>query len=96
MSFGIEFTTVLEIAVGIATFFLAVDRKVNLGRKYRQARYGSFFGNFWYWFGVLDTGTIQRFHWNINHWTKQEAMSWRDSYVANCSAVAVAVSPHQS
>lgn len=39
---------------------------------------------------MLDTENVQRYHYNINLWTRDEAMAWRDSYISRCSAVSVA------
>jgi len=42
--------------------------------------------------GLLDLKRIKKVHWDINCWTSDEVMAWRQSYISNCSSIAIAVS----
>lgn len=82
--------TFYDVVINIFDYSDAIARKFREGRDYRRHRFGSVLGEMYYWFGILDTATVQRYHLNINFWTKQEAMEWRDSYKARCESVSVA------
>jgi len=69
-----------DIVINIFDYSDAIARKFKEGREYRRHRFGSILGEAYYWFGIVDTATVQRYHLNINFWTRQEAMEWRDSY----------------
>lgn len=43
---------------------------------------------------IIDTKAVGQLHWNINTWTDDEVMAWKQSYISTCTAVQVAVSVH--
>lgn len=40
---------------------------------------------------LVDTRAVRQLHWNINTWTDEEVMSWKQSFISTCSAIQVAV-----
>ena len=58
--------------------------------RYRQRRWGAW-GHLLPCFGLVDTTEIRQLHWNINVWTDQEVMAWKESYMSACSAIQVSV-----
>lgn len=85
-----EFGTLLELIVSVIDLFDALGRRFTEGRDYRQKRFGRVRGELAYWLGLLNTEEIQRTHFNINFWSKDEATAWKDAYVSRCSAICVA------
>lgn len=85
-----EFATLLGIITRVIDFSDALKRRFTEGGVYRRTRFGKFLGEWFYWTRLLDTQTVQRYHYNINLWTRDEAMAWRESYISRCSAVSVA------
>jgi hypothetical protein len=90
MGFVTNPMSVFDIIITIIDFSDVVARKFREGREYRAQRFGRVRGELYYWLGLLDTTTVQRYHLNINLWTKQEALDWRESFKARCEAVSVA------
>lgn len=70
---------------------LAIYLVAEKGFKYRRARFGFVWGTIVYVSRLVDTDTLQRRHWDINTWTDDEIKSWKDSHLASCNAIAVAV-----
>lgn len=62
------------------------------GHQYREDRFGFFTGNLLYYLRIVDTEAIQTTHWNINCWSDEEVLRWKQSHIASCNAIAVAVS----
>ena len=62
----------------------------NAGTTYREARFGAW-GWWLYFFHLVDTDGAQENHWRINTWTDDEVIAWKNSYLANCNAITVAV-----
>ena len=60
------------------------------GYEYRRTRFGTI-GHLLYFSTVVDIDTLQEFHWNINTWTDEEVMTWKQSQLSTYSAIAVAV-----
>lgn len=85
-----DFATVLETILKVVNFADALGRKFTEGREYRRKRFGSFFGEIFYWAGLVNTEEIQTYHYNINLWSKDEANHWKESYISRCSAICVA------
>ena len=44
-----------------------------------------------YTLGILNHESVRQLHWSINCWEDEHFHKWKEAYVANCSAVAVAV-----
>ncbi|KAK5094801.1 hypothetical protein LTS08_008418 [Lithohypha guttulata] len=89
-SIGLSFATLITIIAKIIDFADALGRKFTEGREYRRIRFGSIRGEIWYWLGLLNTEEVQRVHFNINLWSKEEVCAWKDAYVSRCSAICVA------
>lgn len=85
-----DFVTLLDIINRVVDFVDVLHRRFTEGAAYRRTRFGRLLGELYYWTRILDTGTVQRYHYNINLWTRDEAMAWRDSFISQCSAVSVA------
>jgi hypothetical protein len=58
---------------------------------YREESIG-FWESVLYFIGILNTESVRQLHWNINCWTDKQFFTWKKTYVANCIAIAVAVS----
>lgn len=82
--------SMLDIILGVFSIADAMKRKFTEGREYRKRRFGLFRGELYYWLGMLDTETVQRYHLQINLWTAKEAMEWKESIKSRCEAVSVA------
>ncbi|KIW53446.1 hypothetical protein PV05_09020 [Exophiala xenobiotica] len=39
---------------------------------------------------IIDTKAVGQLHWDINTWTDDEVMAWKQSYISTCTAVTVA------
>lgn len=85
-----DFVTLIGVISRAIDLADALKRRFTEGGVYRRTRFGKFLGEWFYWSRTLDTETVQRYHYNINLWTKDEAMAWRESYISRCSAVSVA------
>lgn len=85
-----EFVNIITLIARVIDFADALKRKFTEGRTYRRSRFGSVLGELYYWLGILNTEDVQRYHFNINFWTKDEALAWRDAYISKCSAISVA------
>ena len=62
------------------------------GYKYRSNRFGRELGTILYATDLLDTDAVQQMHWDLNAWSDEEVLRWRDSQLASANAIAVAVS----
>lgn len=87
---GISFATLITVIARTIDLGNAIHRKFTEGREYRRKRFGSFFGELFYWLGILNTEDVQRYHFKINLWSKEEASAWRESYITKCTNIAVA------
>lgn len=84
-------------AVAVVNLFFNTLRKAAriytlLGYRYRHARFGWFGGYAVRCFRLVDAKALQEMHWNINTWTDEEVMNWKQSQLNVCNAIAVAVS----
>lgn len=88
LSVGSSIKSVVQVAHGVIKFFLPT----NLA--YDRQRWGSR-GYLLSLVRLVDTRAVRQLHWNINTWTDEEVMSWKQSYMSACSSIAVAVSKIQ-
>lgn len=73
--------------LGILTFKLFPSA----GFKYRRLRFGFFLSTVIWACRLVDTDGLQKQHWNLNVWSDIEVQQWKDSQLASCNAIAVAV-----
>lgn len=78
-----------------ATGFIAstMEFSASIGAGYRRARFGRL-GDLLYITSLVDTDAVRDVHFNINFWTDEEAMAWKNSFVSSCNATSIAVSSH--
>ena len=60
-------------------------------QQYNHGRFG-FMGRFLPWLGLINLPAVQQVHRNINCWTNDQAMMWKQSTFESCTTVAVVVS----
>ncbi|KAJ9619127.1 hypothetical protein H2204_012774 [Knufia peltigerae] len=60
-----------------------VDIVVGRNPEYEEQRWGSW-GRFFGITRLVDTDAVRQLHWNINTWTDDEVMAWKQSYISNC------------
>lgn len=63
--------------------------------EYRKARVGRVLAvtsYFWVLTLLVDLEAVRKTHLNINRWRDEELLTWKNSYVSGCNAIAVAVS----
>ena len=74
-----------------ATGFVAsaLEFSASFGAGYRRARFGHV-GDLLYITGLVDTDAVRDVHFNINFWTDEEAMAWKNSFVSSCNATSIA------
>ncbi len=74
-----------------ATRLLAstLEFSTSFGAGYRHARFGHL-GDLLYVSGLVDTDAVRDVHFNINFWTDEEAMAWKNSFVTSCNATSIA------
>ena len=70
----------------------AANYLTSSGYKYRSNRFGRVLGTILYATDLLDTDAVQQMHWDLNAWSDEEVLRWRDSQLASANAIAVAVS----
>ncbi len=70
---------------------LIISLVATSGFQYRTRRFGLIWGAFLFLSSIVDTDSLQRAHLNINLWTDAEILTWKESHLAACNAVAVAV-----
>lgn len=44
-----------------------------------------------YFIGILNRESVRQLHWDLNCWKDEQFHAWKEAYIANCTAVAVAV-----
>lgn len=64
-----DFATLITFIARAIDLSDALGRRFTEGRIYRRKRFGKFLGEWFYWTRLLDTATVQRYHYNINLWT---------------------------
>ena len=74
-----------------ATRFVASlsEFSASFGAGYRRARFGHL-GDLLYITGLVDTDAVRDVHFNINFWTDEEALAWKNSFVSSCNATSIA------
>lgn len=40
---------------------------------------------------LINTRDLQRLHWDLNTWKDEEVQQWKNSHLASCNSIAVAV-----
>lgn len=60
-------------------------------QQYNHARFGVV-GRFLPWLGLINLPSVQRVHYNINCWSNDQVMAWKQSTIESCTTVAVVVS----
>jgi len=82
----------IEIA-GLALSVVPILIKIVFsdGFRYRSRRFGVIWGTILYLSLLVDTDTLQQRHWDINFWTDTEVIAWKNSHLAFCNAIVVAV-----
>ncbi|KAI1617153.1 hypothetical protein EDD36DRAFT_462013 [Exophiala viscosa] len=76
--------------VSIVAAALAIVYQVTGGAySYQRQRWGPW-GHFLGLTRLVDTKAVQELHWNINTWTDEEVMAWKQSFISTCSAIQVA------
>ena len=75
---------------GLAAF--ALQLVASSGYKYRSTRFGLLLGSSLTFTALVDTDALQQIHWDLNTWSDEEVLRWRDSQLASANAIAVAVS----
>lgn len=68
-----------------------VERILGSAREYRRRRFSTVV-QLLSFILIFDADTVQEFHRNINYWSDEELKTWKESYIAGCNAIAVAVS----
>ncbi|KAK5069961.1 hypothetical protein LTR64_007858 [Lithohypha guttulata] len=81
-----SFKAIVEI---FSFSYLPILNAFKPGNLYRQNRFG-YFGHFLYISRLVDTDALQDLHWNINTWTDEEVMAWKQSQLSTYNAIAVA------
>lgn len=84
---------ILSIYKAAASPFTLADA-LGPGLRYRRARVGRFLAALSYISiasFLVDLEAVRKTHLNINRWKNEELLAWKSSYVAGCSATAVAV-----
>jgi len=91
MGLGRKFSAFVEKI--FEAFKAYVKKKVTPG-DYELARFP-----FWWCIAItmcrgelVDTRGLQRLHWNLNTWKDEEVQQWKNSHLASCNSIAVAVS----
>lgn len=91
MGLGRKFSEYVETQFG--RFKTYAKRKATPG-DYEQARF-----SFWWSIAItlcrrqlIDTRDLQRLHWDLNTWEDEEVQQWKNSHLASCNSIAVAVS----
>jgi hypothetical protein len=59
-------------------------------QQYNHDRFG-FIGRLLPWLGLINIPAVQQVHRNINCWTNEQAMAWKQSTTESCTTVAVVV-----
>jgi hypothetical protein len=89
---GVE---IVGVILGVVPLLLAprdfAERILGSAREYRRQRFGIVMQLLSYIL-IFDTDIVQEFHRNINYWSDEELKTWKESYIAGCNAIAVAVS----
>ncbi|KIW24117.1 uncharacterized protein PV07_09849 [Cladophialophora immunda] len=62
---------------------------IGLDYFYEWQRWG-LLGHFLSFCGLVDTSSVRQMHWNINTWTDDEVLAWKQSYMTTCSSIEVA------
>lgn len=73
-----------------ADIFDFVQWTLGLDHPYENQRWGSW-GRVLSLLRLVDTRAVRQLHWNINTWTDEEVLSWKQSFMSTCSAIQVAV-----
>jgi hypothetical protein len=60
-------------------------------QRYNHDRFGVI-GRFLPWLGLINLPAVQRVHYNINCWSNDQVMAWKQSTIESCTTVAVVVS----
>jgi hypothetical protein len=76
---------VLLLAVLAAKMFPSVSLE------YRQIRFGLWKGELLRASRLIDSDALQQRHWDLNTWKDEEVQQWKDSHLASCNAISVAV-----
>ncbi|KAI1614902.1 hypothetical protein EDD37DRAFT_403940 [Exophiala viscosa] len=63
---------------------------MSLSSNYRSQRFGSIWGDFLFLSSLVNTDALQDTQWNINMWTDEEVLAWKESHLASSNAIAVA------
>ncbi|KIW10628.1 hypothetical protein PV08_11592 [Exophiala spinifera] len=71
------------------TLFIAFAAALGRNFDYESQRWG-FRGRILGLFRLVDTNAARQLHWNINTWTDDEVMAWKQSCISNCTAIQVA------
>jgi hypothetical protein len=79
--------TLVDHATGFVAS--ALEFSASFGAGYRRARFGHL-GDLLYISGLVDTDAVRDVHFNINFWTDEEAMAWKNSFVSSCNATSIA------
>jgi hypothetical protein len=74
-----------------ATGFVAsaLEYSATFGAGYRRARFGHL-GDLLYITGLVDTDSVRDVHFNINFWTDEEVMAWKNAFISSCNATLIA------
>ncbi|KAH0839112.1 hypothetical protein AYO21_04705 [Fonsecaea monophora] len=62
---------------------------IGLDYFYEWQRWGTL-GHFLSVCRLVDTNGVRQLHWNINTWTDDEVLAWKQSYMTTCSSIEVA------
>ena len=90
---GLEVVGLVLAVIPVIARGLTSAVKLNLfrpAREYRRRRFG-LWSRILYYFFLFDTDSVQELHRNINYWGSEDLKAWKDSYIASCNAIAVAV-----
>ena len=58
---------------------------------WRGRRFGSKTAVFLSTIPLLDVGALQQYHWNVDAWDDNQVLKWKESHLASCNAIGVAV-----
>jgi hypothetical protein len=85
-----KFSAYIETQFG---FFKAYLKHKARPGEYEKARF-----SFWWCIVIalcrrqlVDTRDLKRLHWDLNTWKDEEVQQWKDSHLASCNSIAVAV-----